>query len=37
VLLQVQLTSECGRFYVDPEVYYGAVYVEWRARKEGKR
>ncbi len=22
--------SECGRFTVDPEEYYGAVYLEWR-------
>lgn len=22
--------TECGRFYVDPDVYYGEAYITWR-------
>jgi hypothetical protein len=22
--------SHCGRFFVDPEVYYGEAYKEWK-------
>jgi hypothetical protein len=25
--------SECGRFFVDPEAYYGATFVVWRDRR----
>ena len=25
--------SECGRFFVEPSVYYGEAYINWLARR----
>lgn len=25
--------SECGRFFVDPVVYYGLPFLQWKAAK----
>ena len=25
--------SECGRFFVEPAIYYGDAYLDWQARR----
>ena len=27
--------SECGRFFVDPEIYYGEAYTVWKEKRNG--
>lgn len=29
MLIVNPVVSECGRFFVEPELYYGEAYIEW--------
>jgi hypothetical protein len=26
--------SECGRFFIEPTVYYGQTYIDWKNKRE---